>query len=887
MTARCPHWEVAIIGAGPGGLGLAIQLVKSGRRDFVLFEASDGVGGTWRTNTYPGAACDVPSHLYSYSFALKPDWSKTYANQPEILRYFEDCADRFGIRPHLRTNTRITAAAWDAEARRWRLTDADGGICEADVLVSAIGTFTTPSVPDLEGLATFAGPCFHSARWEHEHDLADRRVAVIGTGASAAQIVPELAKGARSVPSSSARRNGSCLARTSRSRRSRSAASPATASPCGVTARRSTGPTRTTSRSARGEEGPRQLEAIARSHIAYRITDEELRAKLTPDQPFGCKRTLVCSDFYKALLRDNVELVTERIDRVTPGSIVTGDGCERPVDAIVLATGFRATEYLEGIDVVGVDGRRLHDDWSEVAHAYLGLTVSGYPNFFMLYGPNTNQGANSIIVMLEAQAAYVLGALRAMRRHRVHAVDVRRDVMEGYNRELARGAGGHRVERRVPELLQECQREDRHPAAPDLQLVRRAHEALPDAGVCTVMKAAVYYETGAPEVFRYEDVPDPQVGPGDVLIDVEAVSIEGGDTLNRLGGDLARVPHVVGYQAAGTVAAVGADVRGFAVGDRAVTVGLDGSHAERRATPEGFAWKIPDSVSTDDAACVPVPFGTADDCLFEFGHLQAGETALIHAGAGGVGIAAIQMAKRAGARVFATASSDDRLERLKELGLDEGINYVTHDFVAEGRRLTDGRGMDVVVDSVGGVTLQGSINLLAYRGRCVTVGDAGRAAAEHLDISTMRGNNQTLSGYFLGAELLLSPRPHAMIAGHLDAIGRGELKVVIDRTFPLSDAAGAHAYIESRQAFGRVLLVPWISGRHEDRNRRNGSDGLGVRRSPRQGRPRGVGHRHLAGAHRRHRRLRPGRVGGQRQLRRRQPPCRTTSPPMRGPVTSG
>jgi NADPH:quinone reductase len=322
------------------------------------------------------------------------------------------------------------------------------------------------------------------------------------------------------------------------------------------------------------------------------------------------------------------------------------------------------------------------------------------------------------------------------------------------------------------------------------------------------MKAAVYYETGAPEVFRYEDVPDPMVGRGDVLIDVEAVSIEGGDTLNRLGGDLARVPHIVGYQAAGTVAAVGADVRGFAVGDRAVTVGLDGSHAERRATPEGFAWKIPDGVSTDDAACVPVPFGTADDCLFEFGHLQPGESVLIHAGAGGVGIAAIQMAKRAGARVFATASGDDRLQRLRELGLDEGINYVTHDFVAEGRRLTDGRGMDVVVDSVGGVTLQGSINLLAYRGRCVTVGDAGRAASELLDISTMRGNNQTLSGYFLGAELLLSPRPHAMIANHLEAIGRGELKVVIDRVFPLSDAAGAHAYIESRQAFGRVLLVP-------------------------------------------------------------------------------
>src|ERR1700728_644025 len=187
------------------------------------------------------------------------------------------------------------------------------------------------------------------------------------------------------------------------------------------------------------------------------------------------------------------------------------------------------------------------------------------------------------------------------------------------------------------------------------------------------MKAAVYYETGAPEVFRYEEVPDPQVGPGDVLIDVEAVSIEGGDTLNRLGGDLARVPHVVGYQCAGTVVEVVDDVEGFAVGDRAVTVGLDGSHAERRVAAQAFAWKIPDDVATDEAACVPVPFGTADDCLFEFGHLRAGETALIHAGAGGVGIAAIQMAKRAGARVLATASSNARLERLGALGLDHGI----------------------------------------------------------------------------------------------------------------------------------------------------------------------------------------------------------------------
>lgn len=322
------------------------------------------------------------------------------------------------------------------------------------------------------------------------------------------------------------------------------------------------------------------------------------------------------------------------------------------------------------------------------------------------------------------------------------------------------------------------------------------------------MKAAVYYETGSPDVFRYEEVPDPTWGPHEILVRVEAISIEGGDTLNRLGGAIDGLPHIVGYQCAGHVVAAGEHVEGFAAGDRVVTVGLNGSHAELRAVPEPFAWKIPAALPTDEAACVPVPFGTADDCLFEFGHLVAGETALIHAGGSGVGLAAMQLARRAGARVFATASSDDKLERLKGLGLDEGINYVRDDFVAEARRLTEGRGVDVIVDSVGGATLQGSLRALAYRGRCVSVGDAGRSPAEHLDISTMRGNNQTLSGYFLGAELLLSPRAHSMIAGHLEAIARGELRVIIDRAFPLAEAAAAHTYIESRRSFGRVLLIP-------------------------------------------------------------------------------
>ena len=322
------------------------------------------------------------------------------------------------------------------------------------------------------------------------------------------------------------------------------------------------------------------------------------------------------------------------------------------------------------------------------------------------------------------------------------------------------------------------------------------------------MRAAVYYENGGPEVFRYEEVSDPQPGPGDVLVQVEAVSIEGGDTLNRLQGDLATTPHVVGYQCAGTITSVGDQVREFRSGDRVVTLGLFGSHAELRTADEKFCWRIPDGLSTVEAACIPTAYGTAHDSLFEFGRLQAGETVLIHAGASGVGIAAIQMAKRAGATVLATASSDERLGRLKEFGLDHGINYAMTEFVGAVRELTGGNGANVIVDGVGGPTLQQSLGCLAYRGRVVSFGNAGREMTPPLDISTMRGNNQTLVGYFLGAELFLGERARPMIAGLIDDVAKGDLRVVVDREFPLAEAAEAHAYIESRQAFGRVVLIP-------------------------------------------------------------------------------
>jgi NADPH:quinone reductase len=320
------------------------------------------------------------------------------------------------------------------------------------------------------------------------------------------------------------------------------------------------------------------------------------------------------------------------------------------------------------------------------------------------------------------------------------------------------------------------------------------------------VKAAVYYETGPPDVFRYEDVPDPVCFPGGVLIEVEAISIEGGDTLNRGGGLMMATPHIVGYQCAGTIREVGAGVDDRQVGQRVVATMLAGSHAELVAVPSIITWVIPDGADVIAAACVPVAFGTADDCLFEFGHLQSGETVLIQAGAGGVGLAAIQMAKRAGATVLATASSDDRLERLRPFGLDHGINYSEPDWVGAVRGVTSGRGVDLVVDSVGGSVLVGSVQCLAYRGRCITVGSAGRDP-QPLDVGLLSMGNHSLTGVFLGAEIA-SDRAREMIARHVDDVAAGRLQVVVDRTYPLAEAAAAHAYLESRQAVGRVVLVP-------------------------------------------------------------------------------
>src|SRR3954451_14808071 len=322
------------------------------------------------------------------------------------------------------------------------------------------------------------------------------------------------------------------------------------------------------------------------------------------------------------------------------------------------------------------------------------------------------------------------------------------------------------------------------------------------------MKAAVIYENGGPDVLLYEDVPDPECLDGHVVVDVEAISIEGGDLLHRAGGELPSVPHVVGYLAAGTIAEVGAGVEDRAVGDRVVALNAAGSHASKRAVPAASTWPIPDGLDAARAACIPVAYGTAYECLFTAGNLSEGQTVLIHAGAGGVGMAAIQLAKRAGATVISTASSDEKLERLKAFALDHGINYANDSFVERTNELTGGQGVDVVLDSIGGQNLVDSVGVLAYRGTLVSVGLAARAGST-IEAQSLWARNNALRGVFLGGAIPYEyARIHATIGDLLEQVGRGELQVEIDRSFPLAEAAAAHEYIESRKAFGRVVMTP-------------------------------------------------------------------------------
>jgi cation diffusion facilitator CzcD-associated flavoprotein CzcO len=439
MFRRGPKPTVAIIGAGAGGIAMGIRLKRAGY-DFTIYEKSDGVGGTWRDNDYPGAACDVPSHLYSFSFELNPWWSRTYATQPEILAYLERCTDQYGVRPHVRTGVAITSASWNERAQHWELETATGESFTADVVVSGLGMLNVPVIPGIPGADRFRGRSFHSSRWDHSKSVAGERVASIGTGASAIQYVPAIAPEVehltvfqRSPIWITPRLDKAFTAEEQR----RFARVPGAARlhrwKIWWTYERANFQTRS--------ELTEMQTALARSYLERKITDPELREKLTPDYPVGCKRPLISREWFPALTRDNVRVVTEPIVEVTDDGIRTADGEEHAVDTIVYGTGFRANEYLTAVDFHGRDGRRLRDDWRDGAEAYLGLSVAGYPNLFLLYGPNTN-GVNSIIFMHEAQAHYVIRALRTMTRHRLGSLEVRRGVMQRYNRRIQAAMAG-------------------------------------------------------------------------------------------------------------------------------------------------------------------------------------------------------------------------------------------------------------------------------------------------------------------------------------------------------------------------------------------------------------------------------------------------------------
>jgi cation diffusion facilitator CzcD-associated flavoprotein CzcO len=394
---------VAIVGAGFGGIGAAIRLRRAGRRDFLVFDRGAEVGGTWRDNTYPGCACDVPAQLYSLSFLPAPDWSRVYAPQAEIQAYLRRAAADLG--PHLRLGHEVRGAAWDAAAGRWVL-DTSGGRYTADVMVAAGGPLTEPAVPELPGLETFAGEVFHSARWNHGYDLAGRRVAVVGTGASAVQFVPRIAPVVdrlhvfqRTAPWVIPR--GDRPLRPARSAAGRRLAR------AGVYWRREA--------QAVGFLHPavmRGFELVARRHLRRSVPDPALRRALTPDYRMGCKRVLLSDDFYPALRRPDVELVTDPIAGVRPDAVVTADGTARPVDAIILGTGFHVTDMPFAERIRGGDGRSLAEAWGGTMTAHKGSTVAGFPNLFLILGPNTGLGHSSVVFMIECQLDYLLGWLR-------------------------------------------------------------------------------------------------------------------------------------------------------------------------------------------------------------------------------------------------------------------------------------------------------------------------------------------------------------------------------------------------------------------------------------------------------------------------------------------
>jgi cation diffusion facilitator CzcD-associated flavoprotein CzcO len=433
---------VLIIGAGIGGIGLGVSLLRAGFTEFTILERAGDIGGVWRENTYPGAACDVPSPLYSYSFAPNPSWPRRYSRQPDILDYLRRTAAGTGVLDRVRCDTEVTGARFDEAGHTWEVATATGQTYTADVLVSAVGQLSRPVLPRIPGAEKFTGPLFHSARWEHGVDLTGKRIAVIGTGASAVQFVPQLQPTARRLTVFQ-RSAPYVVPRPDRGYR-----------PWHHRMFRWLPGTQLIGRAATwlvseflnlalttAQPLGKLVRGAFHLHLRHQVEDPELRARLTPDYQIGCKRLLFSNDWYPALTQPNVNVVTDSIAEITEHGVRTADGLLHPAEVIIYGTGFAATEFLAPMRIQGRHGQYLGEEWAEGARAYLGMTVPGFPNMFCVYGPNTNLGGSSIIFMMEQQFGYILQVLRRIADGTVSCVDVRRYVADVYDAEMQRRLG--------------------------------------------------------------------------------------------------------------------------------------------------------------------------------------------------------------------------------------------------------------------------------------------------------------------------------------------------------------------------------------------------------------------------------------------------------------
>lgn len=433
------HRKIVIIGSGFGGIGMAIMLRKAGLHDFVILEKASDLGGTWRDNRYPGCACDVPSPLYSFSFELNPSWTRLFAPQPEIWDYLRRCAAKYAIAEHIRFGSQVESIDWDDSARLWTVRTAGGELYLADAVISGAGALHIPSYPEIAGIETFGGASFHSSSWDHSVDLAGKRVAVIGTGASAIQLVPAVAGQAarltvfqRTPPWINPRADVAIPARLRTVLRTIPGA--ARTLRCAIywlLEMQGIGFT----------VNPRLMGVaarLARGHLERQVPDPALRARLTPDYTIGCKRILLSSDYYPALQRPDVDLVTEKITEVIPSGVVTADGTVHEVDVLVYATGFRVIDSADELNVTGRGGVKLTDAWQQGVEAFRGITVPGFPNFFLLLGPNTGLGHTSVVFMIETQVRHVLSCLRILSARKASTIEAKATATRAYNDALQR-----------------------------------------------------------------------------------------------------------------------------------------------------------------------------------------------------------------------------------------------------------------------------------------------------------------------------------------------------------------------------------------------------------------------------------------------------------------